>query len=340
MQVGLPHPSDDNQQMFRILIDTGSAEFWVPSVDCDSDEQPKNTFDPSKSSTFVDLHQDSFNIQYLDGSYAVCYAARDSVVLENLHVFSFPLSLATKVRGNSPVIDGVMGIPREDDSHSVVRYLFAHYAKLISFYYFCDFDFGDDESTVESSSVQLDESHIQSGEITIGERDPRLGFLSTTVWVDTLPSKHHWNVRVAQFKIGDEIIEIEESAQKYTIDTGSNYSFLPQNILEALFRYLGVTPPANEGDIVDYVPCNSINNKPPISIVFADGQHVVIPAKYLVLFVSKHQCIPVFDWTFAERPGRVVIGGGLLRAFYTSFDYETKRVGFAEKICGRSMNPT
>ena len=55
-------------QDFVIDFDTGSADLWVPSKDCDGC-QAQNSYDPSASSTSQE-ESGTFQIQYGDGSQA------------------------------------------------------------------------------------------------------------------------------------------------------------------------------------------------------------------------------------------------------------------------------
>lgn len=61
IQIGTP------PQPFQMIFDTGSADIWVPSVSCSDDGCLGNQFDPSLSSTFVDIRTD-YSTQYGYGS--------------------------------------------------------------------------------------------------------------------------------------------------------------------------------------------------------------------------------------------------------------------------------
>lgn len=66
-------------QYFMLYMDTGSANLWVPSIDCKSDECLKHRrFNPLKSRNFEGSN-DLFTIEYGDGSYAHGYIGVDSV---------------------------------------------------------------------------------------------------------------------------------------------------------------------------------------------------------------------------------------------------------------------
>ncbi|KAI9300069.1 aspartic peptidase domain-containing protein [Cunninghamella echinulata] len=61
-------------QEFKVALDTGSSDLWVPSIDCDKNACPHGRFDPNNSSTFKKTNQ-IFSIKYgignADGVYGI-----------------------------------------------------------------------------------------------------------------------------------------------------------------------------------------------------------------------------------------------------------------------------
>jgi hypothetical protein len=53
---------------FEMILDTGSADIWFPSVPCQSCGN-HSLFQPQNSSTFSAVNE-TWSLQYMDGSYA------------------------------------------------------------------------------------------------------------------------------------------------------------------------------------------------------------------------------------------------------------------------------
>ncbi|GMM34396.1 aspartyl protease [Saccharomycopsis crataegensis] len=89
-------------QTFKIQIDTGSSDFFVPAVNSSSQY---GTFDPSKSSTYNQTSKD-FEIMYGDRTYAKGKWAYDDLTFGNVELKNIFFSAAT----NQTTGEGVCGI--------------------------------------------------------------------------------------------------------------------------------------------------------------------------------------------------------------------------------------
>ncbi|GAA5859982.1 hypothetical protein JCM1840_001827 [Sporobolomyces johnsonii] len=100
-------------QKFLIDFDTGSADLWIPSINCASSAcSAKDKYDPSKSSTSKADPSTSLNIQYGDGSSSSGPAYSDVVSLAGISVTGQVFGAATTLSsefGQEPE-DGLMGM--------------------------------------------------------------------------------------------------------------------------------------------------------------------------------------------------------------------------------------
>ncbi|VDO93905.1 unnamed protein product [Heligmosomoides polygyrus] len=99
-------------QLFRVIVDTGSANFWIPDVTCSACKN-KRLFDSKASSTFIKngmpwANSDRFgNTSGILGADTVRFAtdARDMVTVENTGVFQ-----AAEIGEKVAALDGVDGV--------------------------------------------------------------------------------------------------------------------------------------------------------------------------------------------------------------------------------------
>jgi len=66
------------EQKFQVILDTGSADLWIASIDCGDDCTGLNVYDNSKSSSYISDGQ-SFSIEYADGDTVSGHRSYDSM---------------------------------------------------------------------------------------------------------------------------------------------------------------------------------------------------------------------------------------------------------------------
>ncbi|CAO3624698.1 unnamed protein product [Cunninghamella blakesleeana] len=79
-------------QEFKVALDTGSGEIWVPSINCDIDLCPHKRFNPNDSSTFQTTNQ-SFSIKYGIGNADGIYG-KDIIKIGGIQIDEHQFGLA------------------------------------------------------------------------------------------------------------------------------------------------------------------------------------------------------------------------------------------------------
>ncbi|KAH9957080.1 aspartic peptidase domain-containing protein [Russula dissimulans] len=115
-------------QSFNVILDTGSSDLWVPSIDCDESCKGHNQYDPHSSSSSRDL-QEQFKIEYTDDSTVLGDQYSDDVHIGGLTACDQIFAATTHVSAefnstNLPGIDGIMGMAFQTISVNKKRPLF------------------------------------------------------------------------------------------------------------------------------------------------------------------------------------------------------------------------
>ncbi|KAI9313532.1 aspartic peptidase domain-containing protein [Dichotomocladium elegans] len=109
IEVGIGTPA----QMFNLTLDTGSAELWVPSVECPASTCPYSRYNPKQSSTYK-ASPDTFSIEYGLGSANGTYAL-ESVTTGGITITNQKIGLAKATENILGIVssgeqsNGIMG---------------------------------------------------------------------------------------------------------------------------------------------------------------------------------------------------------------------------------------
>ncbi|RKO87986.1 aspartic peptidase domain-containing protein [Blyttiomyces helicus] len=112
------------------------------------------------------------------------------------------------------------------------------------------------------------------------------------------------------------------------IDSGSYYITLPESVANAIWKEIGATPFGADEPGLAYIPCDYAKTGKSVGFTFSDTEYIV-PASQYVMVYSPGYCMPVFVGG-AETFGFSLFGDPFLRSWYTLFDIEHLRLGFAK----------
>jgi len=208
-------------QTFKVVLDTGSSNLWVPSSSCSSIAcYLHSKYDSSASSTFK-KNGSEFAIQYGSGSLEG-YVSHDVVTIGDLEIKDQDFAEATSEPGLAFAFgrfDGILGLGF--DTISVNKIVPPFYNLLnqksldepvFAFY------LGD-------SSKEGDDS-----EATFGGIDKR----HYTVELVKIPlrRKAYWEVDLDAIALGDDVAELDNTG--VILDTGTSLIALPSTLAELL----------------------------------------------------------------------------------------------------------
>lgn len=300
-------------QTFKVILDTGSSNLWVPSTDCSSLAcYLHQKYDHSASSTYKANGSD-FAIQYGSGSLEG-YISQDLLQLGDLVIPKQDFAEATSEPGLAFAFgkfDGILGLAY--DSISVNKIVPPIYnainndlldASQFAFY------LGDADSSNDGGVATFggyDESKF-TGEIT---------------WLP-VRRKAYWEVSFDGIGLGDEFAELENTGA--AIDTGTSLIALPSGLAEILNAKIGAT----KGWSGQYsIECSTRDSLPDLTFNFSGYNFTITPYDY-TLEVSG-SCISAF--TPMDFPAPIgplaIVGDAFLRKFYSIYDIENNAVGLA-----------
>jgi len=195
-------------QTFKVVLDTGSSNLWVPSSECGSIACYLHTkYDSSSSSTFK-KNGTSFEIRYGSGSLSG-FVSQDVMTIGDLKIKDQIFAEATEEPGLAFAFgrfDGILGLGY--DTISVNKIPPPFYSMIdqglldepVFAFYLSDTNNGDDS---EATFGGIDESHY-TGKIT------------------TIPlrRKAYWEVDLDAITFGDSTAELENTG--VILDTGTS----------------------------------------------------------------------------------------------------------------------
>jgi len=211
-------------QDFKVVLDTGSSNLWVPSTDCGSIAcYLHSKYDHSASSTYK-KNGSSFEIRYGSGSLSG-YVSQDTVTIGDLKIKDQIFAEATSEPGLAFAFgrfDGILGLGY--DTISVNKIVPPFYSlvnqKLIDSPVFAFYLNDQNDSGQESEVVfgGVDASHYTGPLVKL-----------------PLRRKAYWEVSLDSITFGDATAEIENTGA--ILDTGTSLIALPSTLAELLYVY-------------------------------------------------------------------------------------------------------
>eukprot|EP00835_Amoeboradix_gromovi_P005175 NODE_462_length_8172_cov_0.295181.p1 type:complete len:378 gc:universal NODE_462_length_8172_cov_0.295181:701-1834(+) len=267
-------------QVFKVVMDTGSSNLWVPGIDCSSIAcWFHNRFDPSKSKSFKKIGK-KFAIRYGSGSLEG-EINEDDIEVAGLKMRG-EFGMSTKEPGMAFVFgkfDGILGLGY--DTIAVEHVVPPFYLML------------EQHKIDKMFGVYMNHKEEKNpGEIVFGgiNKDRFTGDIS---WAKVV-RKAYWEVSMSSVEIGELKLKGNHTA---AIDTGTSLIAVPTEEADLINKKIGAT----KGQTGQYtLDCATIPNLPDIIMSFG-GKKFPLTGDDYVLKVSggpigggKEQCISGF----------------------------------------------
>ncbi|KAJ3054797.1 hypothetical protein HK097_000789 [Rhizophlyctis rosea] len=330
-------------QNFSVLFDTGSYQLWLRSTDCTSSfctGQPQ--YDPSKSSSAVRTGEKAPDITYVDGTSVSGNYVTDKVSIGLLSIDNLTINAVSSMNGES-VEDGIMGMcnpaPKEPANFFQSLQKKGIMTSDVMGYYIdqTNVDGEVDFGGINAARFKGNLTWLPSLGYGAGDKAPYIFFQSKQTGMGFKGTQAFFNLNMVS-----------------VFDTGASLMVLPPdlalNLSKALTMTKVTTSPSDYDMYEALCPNGIINTWPNMTLAFGDVELQLTPKEYLYLVQrnSDGAIVCRSGWigmradqssgTNPSAPG-AILGNTFLRRFYSVFDWNQQRVGFAVAERGLDIIP-
>lgn len=303
-------------QTFKVILDTGSSNLWVPSQECKSIAcYLHSTYDSSASSTYK-KNGTSFEIRYGSGELSG-FVSQDTVTIGDLEIKHQDFAEAVNEPGLAFAFgrfDGILGMGFDRISVNGI---------VPPFYNMINQKLLDEPVFAFYLSDQADDKGGDTSSVTFGgvDKDAYTGKITSI----PLRRKAYWEVDLDAISWGKEKAEMEKTG--VILDTGTSLIALPTQFAEMLNAQMGAKKGYNGQYTVD---CAARDSLPDVTFTLAGHDFAIGPYDY-ILEVSG-SCISTFmGMDFPEPMGPLaILGDAFLRKWYSIYDLGSGTVGLAK----------
>jgi hypothetical protein len=332
---------------FNMLFDTGSANIWVLSKECQGCGNHVH-YDSDSSSTYK-KDGAPFHIRYGTGA-ASGFMSSDDMMVAGLKVKDVKFAEITSEPDptfTTALFDGLVGLAFPSISVGGVTPLFTEMlhqkvvaAPVFSFW-MCearlpvpskvDDTLPTDDNNANGMPQELPKP-VAGGMLTFGGYDPAQ-FEGPLHYIP-LTNTTYWEVELEEIRLGgDRVFARKTSA---VIDSGTSLIILHEETARDINKRLGcVSLPHLVGvGVCIFLGCPDPRRMPTIDIQLNGKNFPLAPQQYILtqtlpFSVPLTICISGISGMPLPRSLGVILGDVFMRAYYTVFDYGHKRVGLA-----------
>ncbi|EGT60495.1 hypothetical protein CAEBREN_22566 [Caenorhabditis brenneri] len=307
-------------QQFLVVLDTGSANLWVPGPSCDGSCKGKTEFDATKSTTFV-KNGKAWSIQYGSGN-AKGYLGQDTVAFggkadQQLAVPKTTFGIATHISSDfkNDAAEGILGLAFTSLAvdHVVPPLINAMNQGLLDANLFTVW--------LEHKGSAND---VGGGVFTYGAVDTTN--CGPVIAYQPLSSATYWQFVATSFKLGSYT-----NTKNYQVisDTGTSFLGGPKAVIAGLAQALGATYHSDDDSY--YVPCSK--NIGTLDITIGGNVYSIQPVNYIVDVGMGDTCVfAAFAFNNFGFGPAWILGDPFIRQYCNIQDMGNQKIGFAPSL--------
>lgn len=312
-------------QMFKVVLDAGLANLWVPSKKCYTKAcQKHNTYDSNASESY---QADGRRVEIASGSGKLRgYLSADDLTLAGVTVKNQTFAEITRLPDTSAQFDGVLGLGFDASSIYNVPTPFHNMLsqKLVS-------------SPIISLYQNLDQKTKPGGRVIFGGINH--GIIDGLITYTNVTRKGYWQFKVDSIAMSDagkienqyEKKASRNDEQNYMaiIDTTNQMIAGPKDEVKKLNEKIGASEVAAGAYVLP--DCN-LTKLPNLVITIGGREFSLKPEQYVekISQGSETTCLSgLIGFDISDLP-LWILGNSFVGSFYTVLDYGNERIGFGD----------